>query len=141
MRLVLSLVSILLFFCSANAGVLGNLFNDFASLACVDVEDKTSEHPETITYKFATPNRHPAYFSSYQSAVASFVKKLPQKYNKGKIADGTMEVYFSQPSSTSNGEAITVIYVPQLGLTFVNYILMSPKEALKYKAELQKSRK
>lgn len=135
MRLLLSLVSCLLFFSTANAGVLENLFNEYASLPCINVKNIDMD---AIVSKMAMPSSHPKVQSSYPAAARRFIKGLPQKYklNKKPYGKDGMDIYYYQPSPTSNAE--TIMIVEKLGMTFVVYTLYSPKDGKELKESVIK---
>ena len=138
MRSLLLLLCVMLF-STANAGVLGDIFNKYSSQDCISTQDVKSQMPEAIVAKLSIPTPNSGMMTKYPSAINSFLKSLPQsnRMNKGKLEEGEPEIYFSQPSATSNAEVI--IMANSDGIYMVTYFLLPPKAGKEFKDDIVKT--
>lgn len=138
MRSILLLLCIFIF-STVNAGVLGDLFSNYASLSCITAEDITTNTPGAIKATITMPTPNSRMVSEYPAAVSRFIKDLPQKYrmNHGRLVEGEPEVFFCQPSPTANAEA--VIIMREDGIYIITYYLLSPKDGKEFKAEFEQT--
>lgn len=124
---------------TTQAGVLGDKFKEYSSLSFIAVQDVKEQAPDAIMAKVAIPSAGQSMVSEYPVAVNNFLKSLPLKMrmNKGELEVGEPEVYFSQPTSSSDAEALMIMQHD--GIYMITYFLLPPKAGSEFKAEFEKA--
>lgn len=120
------------------SGELKDKFKAFTSMEGVSAIDCTSELKKEMgaTYgEMAMPTPDPSMMK-FPFSFAEFLKSLPQesRLNKGKLAEGEPEVFFSQLSPQTEAEVIMILRGDN-GVSAVSFMILPAKQGVDFKNE------
>lgn len=118
------------------SGELKEKFKAFTTMEGVSVIDCTSGLKKEMGANYgemAMPTPGPSMMN-FLFSFSELQKSLPQssRLNKGKLAEGEPEVFFSQPSPQAEAEVIMIFHGDN-GVSVVSFMVLPAKQGIEFK--------